>query len=230
MSLDYYLTMAKNSKGLALVDLINKATSSQLVTFKQILHLESVQNLKGSHPKALNLLQLFTYGNVSDYNITHHDELSPIQLRNLKILTLLTNIDKISQFDVLKSAIQVANDSELEDLLIEMIERNLISGRLDQKLRTLNCSYKYPRDQLNNNTSEIFIKWIKNIESVIEEIDLIIRKDDEHTGQRAAEQLYYDNLVNEAMEKLSKVSESEMTMGSGSMFRRNERKRDRERK
>ena len=231
--MDYHLALAKNARGLALCDIINKLLSSNIVRFKQILDLESVQQLRESHPKYFNLLQLFTFKTWRDYNTEEYPDLSPIQARNLKILTLLTAIDKNSKFDTLKAAINVSNDAELEDLLIEMLERDLITGKLNQKQRELNCTFKYPRDNLNPPSASIAAlkQWVSQIDSVTNEIDLIIKQEEDKINLKLSETAAYDLQVKEAMEKISKLPESEQMMGSSSsMFKRNERKRERERK
>ena len=234
--MEYYLTLAKNSKGLALVDTIHKLLSAQnIINFKPMLDLQACQSLKDSNPPVFKLLQLFTFGNLGDYT-SEYPELNSNQMRNLKILTLLSIISKTSSFDDMKAAIKADNDMELEDLLIEMLERHLIDGTINQQQRALTCYYKHPRATSNEtqaveNLTKRLNQWVKNIDSITQEIDLLIQKEDERLQLQDQENQTYELLVKEAMEKAAQMMELEGTMGSSSnLMKRNERKREREKK
>ena len=157
MDLEQFCILASSQKGLACSALVQQALSSRKIfVFGELLALPSVNELKSSeHAKCFNTLELFAYGKVRDYignhSIAHlmlitfaysedeasYLELSEIQMRKLKQVTLLSLAAECSQlsYDYIMRELFVDDLRVLEDIIIDSIYTGLIQAKLDQRNR-----------------------------------------------------------------------------------------------
>lgn len=151
--IEQYLLLAKNARGLALVDLIAKCTAEPgLYIFGEILGLPGVQELQHSeHSSVYELLQLYAYGTWQDYKAHSgkYPPLSDAQQRKLKLLSLVSAADgaRTLSYDALLAAAELPSVRALEDALItDCFYGGLLKGRLDQRNRCLHVEEAFARD------------------------------------------------------------------------------------
>ncbi|KAM7536001.1 hypothetical protein Aperf_G00000097038 [Anoplocephala perfoliata] len=103
--------------------------------------LRDIDSIKALAPNSQlnNLLNLFCYGVYGDHKKASIPALSDLQLRKLRLLTILSACEYhhcIFYDDLLKS-LELTSLRELEDLIIELIYADAIVGKLDQQHRIL---------------------------------------------------------------------------------------------
>lgn len=150
---EQFLLLAKNARGLALADLIGKATAEPgLFTFGELISLPATQELQHSeHSAAYNLLQLFAYGTWQEYRAApaKYPPLSEAQQRKLKLLSLVSAADgrRTLGYDTLMATAELPSVRALEDALItDCFYGGLLKGKLDQANRCLHVEEAFCRD------------------------------------------------------------------------------------
>lgn len=181
MSLENYVLsgqqMASEEDAVRLVKEI--VEHPQLFVFGELFEVPVIRALKESATGSpwYNLLELFAYGKLSDYNEQTMPPLSEEmtkKLRMLTIVTLGTNKGKKIAYSVLSEELKLANLRELEDLIIEAVYSNLIRGKLDQKALCLEIEWTLARDVRVERFDEIgnvINSWISNCENILSNID-----------------------------------------------------------
>lgn len=108
--------------------------------------------------KTQNTLNLFSYGNITDYE-SDRSKFLPLsdkhlrQLKRLSILTVLENIQTIEvPYSTLQQASQTEDEVQLEQDMCHLIASSVVSGKLSQrkKLFMLRAIHR-PRDVMNGN-------------------------------------------------------------------------------
>ena len=129
-ALERFRIMSKSHKGEALVAMIKRAMASpQIFVFGEILTLPNIIELKnGNHAPLYELLNIFAYGRLSDYDPKIHPELDAASVRKLQCLTLvsLANENKSISYDLLFKELKFESVRDLEDLIIDSIYYGLI--------------------------------------------------------------------------------------------------------
>ena len=177
--LERFRIMSKSHKGEALVAMIKQAlTSPQIFVYGEILSLPNIVDLKsGNHASLYQLLNVFAYGRLSDYDSSKHPQLEPAAYRKLQCLTLvsLANETKSISYDQLFTELKISNVRELEDLIIDAIYYGLIKGKMDQKNRILLVQSAVSRDikgeEEMTNMVDVLTKWSENCQSVLGSVE-----------------------------------------------------------
>ena len=153
----------------------------QVFVFGELLDEPIVQSLKQStesnSAKWYNLLELFAYGKLSDYNEQLMPTLTDSMIKKLRLLTIITltnNKSKKIPYSVLSEELKVDNLRDLEDLIIEAIYANLIKAKLDQKAICLEIESTLARDvklERIDDISNVLTNWITNCENILTNIE-----------------------------------------------------------
>lgn len=149
----------------------------QIFVFGQLFELKSIQSLKESSSKWFNLLELFAYGKLSDYNDQTMPPLNDQQIKKLRLLTIVTLATSKSKkipYSVLIEELKVNNLRDLEDLIIEAIYSNLIKGKLDQSNSCIEIESTMARDVRADKLDgivDVLSNWISNCENILTNID-----------------------------------------------------------
>lgn len=164
----------------AVVSLVKEVIEHpQIYVFGELLELANVRALKQS-PNATqwyNLLELFAYGKLSDYNEHTMPALTDLMIKKLRILTIVTlatNKTKKVAYSVLSDELKVSHLRDLEDLIIEAIYSNLIKGKLDQKAICLEVESTLARDvkvERIDDISSVLANWITNCDNILNNIE-----------------------------------------------------------
>lgn len=150
--LEQFVLLGKTAKSAAAVGLIKQVLAAPGVyVFGELLDLPNIQDLKvGEHSGYYELLNLFAFGTYKDWkqNQANLPELTPVQLQKLRHLTIvsLATKSKVIPYSVLLEELDISNLRTLEDLIIESIYTDIISGKLDQSERQLEVDYAIGRD------------------------------------------------------------------------------------
>ncbi|GAA6061965.1 hypothetical protein JCM10212_005209 [Sporobolomyces blumeae] len=138
--LEPFTLLAKSARGAGAANLVQQAISAPGVyVFSELLHLPGIKELATNqqHAQHYRLLELFAYGTWADYTAKRDafPALKPEQETKLKQLTILSLASEARNltYSTLLTSLDVDSVPVLEDLLIESIYANIISGRLDQK-------------------------------------------------------------------------------------------------
>ncbi|XP_067137111.1 COP9 signalosome complex subunit 7b [Centruroides vittatus] len=182
--LEQYLMLAK-LKGSSAVELIRQVLEApSIYVFGELLDLPSIQELKGGPDDAYyQLLNLFAYGTYSNYleNAAHLPPLTPsmvAKLRHLTIVSLATK-SKCIPYSTLLKELDLKNLRELEDLIIEVIYADVVSGKLDQKNNQLEIDYTIGRDIRADDIDSVVAvlqEWCDGCEMVLSNIETQITK------------------------------------------------------
>lgn len=175
---EQFMLLAKNAKGLALVDLVTRATAEPgLFTFGEILSLPAVQQLQDDQRVAANdLLELFAYGTWEDYRASpagKYPVLSEAQAHKLKLLSVVSAADGVRTlaYDDLLRRLELPSVRALEDLLIaDCLYGGLLRGKLDQLNKCLLVEGAFCRDVRPDQVSEVagaLGEWLDAANSVL---------------------------------------------------------------
>jgi len=149
---EFVIEALKKMEDVSLVIVIKEALNcvdssvfAKLLECPNVIALETTQ-----HAPYLRLLRLFSRGTYLDYleNKKYLPQLSEPQIKKLQYLTIVTlaNKMKIISYDVLLKELNIDNVKDLENLIIEAIHLNLISGELNQKDNCLEVNWTVSRD------------------------------------------------------------------------------------
>lgn len=178
---EQYLLLAKNAKGLALVDLINKATAEPgVLSFGELLSLPATQELRaGEHQQMYSLLELFAYGTWDDYTARSgkYPALGDKQKLKLKVLTIVTmaNQRRTIPYDNLLSRLALQGVRELEDLIIgHCFYTGTLRGKLDQRSRCLHVEDAFCRDVRPEDLPHVIASlggWLQNATALLGDME-----------------------------------------------------------
>ena len=178
-----YLNLAKEYSGTTLIALIKKLLNDpDIFVFGEFIDLPSVrdfsnpQNSDGS--KTFSLLELFAFGNWITYsnNKEKYGELTNIQQKKLKQLTIVTLASKNKQipYNLLMQELEINSVREMEDLVLDTFYQELVGGKLDQSNKLIHIDKIKGRDiRLNdlhsmNEKLHIWLKKSEDLEKVIQ--------------------------------------------------------------
>jgi COP9 signalosome complex subunit 7 len=124
-----------------------------LYFYGQLFHQPAVQAMKDKPATAalFEVLRLFTYGvytNLGELSPEARELVTPNMIAKLRRLTLVTlaHSSRRLGYDALFKALDINDGRELEDLIIDTITEGLLSGRMDQRNRTVEVAYAVSRD------------------------------------------------------------------------------------
>ncbi|XP_013407470.1 COP9 signalosome complex subunit 7b-like [Lingula anatina] len=178
--LEQFVLLAKSAKGAAAVELVKQALEAPGVyVFGELLAMPHIQELaEGPHAAYFNLLNLFAFGTVKDYeeNKATLPELTNASLTKLRHLTLvaLATKSKVIPYSTLLTELNMKNLRELEDLIIEVIYADIVRGKLDQKNQQLEVDYAIGRDIREEQVTEmvnVLQEWCDSCDIVLKGID-----------------------------------------------------------
>lgn len=205
-ALEQFILLSKTAKGAAAAELIRQSLEAPGVyVFGELLDMPNIKELaSGPHSNYYNLLNLFAYGNFSEYK-AHRDQLPELsvaqlsKLRHLTIISLATR-NKCLPYSLLLTELDISNLRELEDLIIEAIYSDLIHGKLDQKRQQLEVEFSIGRDIRPENISEIsrvLDEWCCGCDALLKNIETQIAKANTNREKRiSTEQAIEQEVVN----------------------------------
>ncbi|GAA5976108.1 hypothetical protein JCM21900_006779 [Sporobolomyces salmonicolor] len=151
--LEPYTLLAKSARGAGAANLVRQAVAAPGVyVFSELLELPSIDDLANheQHAAHYRLLELFAYGTWADYTAKRESfpALKPEEETKLKHLTVLSLASecRVIPYATLLSTLDLPSVPALEDLLIEAIYANILTGRLDQKESRLQVVSSLGRD------------------------------------------------------------------------------------
>lgn len=181
MSLDNYIQSVKQMTNEdEIVGLIKDVIENQQIfVFGELLEQPNIASLKQSAAVAwFNLLELFAFGKLSDYNEKTMPVLTDLMIKKLRLLTIVTlassNRSKKISYSVLSEELKISNLRDLEDLIIEAIYTNLVRGKLDQKSVCLEVECTLARDvKLDriDDITNVLSSWITNCDNILTNLD-----------------------------------------------------------
>ncbi|XP_066565904.1 COP9 signalosome complex subunit 7b isoform X5 [Amia ocellicauda] len=137
--LEQFILLAKNTKGPALIALINQLLEAPGVyVFGEFLNLSCVEELsKGPNQGYFQLLNLFAYGSYVDYTANKDtlpvlSDAQKIKLKHLTIVHLAEKMQQCIPYSVLMRDLEMPTVRALEDLIIDAVYTDVIRGKLDQ--------------------------------------------------------------------------------------------------
>ncbi|KAJ1339901.1 hypothetical protein BSLG_005436 [Batrachochytrium salamandrivorans] len=210
--LEPLLLLAKGAREAACAKLIQDAISTPgLYVFGELLDMPNIQDLANSdqYKQYHSLLNIFTYGTVQDYrdNQAQLPSISPQQFNKLQHLTLatLSSQSRILKYDQLLSTLEITSLRELEDLVIDAIYQNVISGKLDQKKQCLTVEYSMGRDVRPEQTASvlhILEDWLRTSEDILSRTDMTIQSIKDSALARQTDDLNYTQALEEVKSKV----------------------------
>eukprot|EP01025_Chloroclados_australasicus_P036543 TRINITY_DN3726_c0_g2_i11.p1 TRINITY_DN3726_c0_g2~~TRINITY_DN3726_c0_g2_i11.p1 ORF type:complete len:270 (-),score=24.12 TRINITY_DN3726_c0_g2_i11:325-1134(-) len=198
---DAYVSLAKSVRGVALIDLIQKALDDPgLYYFSELLDLPQVKELKtGENVQRMRILEMFAYGTWRDYKALEANlpKLTSAQIIKLKQLTVagLALENKILEYKVLSFELDINSGMrELEDFLIkDCIYKGIIKGKLDQRNACVHITHTVGRDVKREQLPQISAQlkeWLQTSDQVISGIEQCLqqlqKEKDNIQGQRQA--------------------------------------------
>ena len=143
--------LVKNFKGKELEKVIERILESELYITSEFLNCPSIQSLKSGNKyyDTLYLFSMLTYG---DYKKTSSKYL-PLNaklLNKLKCVSILeiAKEKKYLEYSFLKNALDIKNNFELEELLFNLISKELIIGKVNGKNECVTILAVKPRCNL----------------------------------------------------------------------------------
>ncbi|KAI8930193.1 hypothetical protein BC831DRAFT_440816 [Entophlyctis helioformis] len=211
--LEPFLLLAKSARGAACAKLIQDALAAPGVfVFGELLDLPAVHELAKSeqHAKYFRLLEVFAYGTLQDYkdNASTLPPLNPLQLKKLQHLTMVTlsSKNRILLYDDLLHALDIPNVRELEDIIIDAIYQNILTGKLDQKKKCVVVEYAMGRDVKQEQTGEILAvlrQWLRTTEDILSHTDSKVQTLSDSIMARNTHQEQYAIQLEQAMAQVS---------------------------
>jgi len=174
--LQHFVVQALQSEGDGLVEVIKQALDCvDTFVFAELLECPNVIALKTTpHAPYLHALRMFSQGTYLNYldKKEYLPELSEPQEKKLKYLTIVTLANRMKRipYDVLLKELDVDNVRDLEDLIIEAIYSNVISGELNQQSDCLEVDWTVGRDVGSidiDNMIDTLQQWCDSCENVL---------------------------------------------------------------
>jgi len=174
--LQQFVVQAQKLEGDSLVEVIKQALDCvDTFVFAELLECPNVIALETTpHAPYLHALRMFSQGTYLDYldKKEYLPELSEPQMKKLQYLTIVTLANKMKRipYDVLLKELDVDNVRDLEDLIIEAIYSNVVSGELDQQSDYLEVDWTVGRDVGSNdidNMIDTLQQWCDSCENVL---------------------------------------------------------------
>eukprot|EP00041_Stephanoeca_diplocostata_P010765 m.172423 g.172423 ORF g.172423 m.172423 type:complete len:205 (-) comp18286_c0_seq7:302-916(-) len=156
---------------------------------------------------SLRMLQIFAYGTYSDYkNLSGAPVLKPEQLHKLKLLSLVSmaHKSKVITYDALMTSLDIGSLRELEDLIIDAMYKELISGKMNPKLGVVNIDVAFGRDLRPGQLTEmisLFDSWADNCAQLLSHISTEM----DHANASKAASVQHESAVQHQIEEAKKM-------------------------
>lgn len=174
--LQQFVVKAQKAEGQELVEVIKQALDrDDTFVFAELLECSNVVALETTpYAPYLHALRMFSQGTYLDYlnKKEHLPELSISQKKKLQYLTIVTLANKMKRipYDVLLKELNVNNVRDLEDLIIEALYSDVVTGELDQQSGYLEVDWTVGRDVGPNDVDtmiDTLQQWCDSCESVL---------------------------------------------------------------
>ena len=146
--------LAKNFKGKELEKVIERILDSELYITSEFLNCPNIQALKTGGNKYYETLYLFSMLTYSDYkkSPSKYLPLNPKLLNKLKCVSILelAKEKKYLEYSYLKNSFDIKTNFELEELLFNLISRELINGKVNSKNENVSILSVKPRCNLTD--------------------------------------------------------------------------------
>ena len=146
--------LIKNFKGKELEKVIERILDSDLYITSEFLNCPNIQALKAGGNKYYDTLYLFSMLTYSDYKKSPEKylKLNPKLLNKLKCVSILelAKEKKYLEYSYLKNAFDIKTNFELEELLFNLISRELIAGKINSQKESISILTVKPRCNLTD--------------------------------------------------------------------------------
>ena len=163
-----FLELIKNFKGKELEKVIERILESDLYITSEFLNCPNIQALKSGN-KYYDTLYLFSMLTYADYKKSSAKYLPLNQklLNKLKCVSILelAKEKKYLEYSYLKNSFDIKTNFELEELLFNLISRELINGKVNSKNEYVSILSVKPRCNLTDmkKAEELIDKLINNL-------------------------------------------------------------------
>ena len=160
--------LVKNFKGKELEKVIERILESELYITSEFLKCPNVQSLKSGNAyyDTLFLFSMLTY---EDYkkSSSKYLPLNPKLLNKLKCVSILeiAKGKKYLEYSYLKNSLDIKTNYELEELLFNLISKELINGKVNAKKESLTILSVKPRCNLTDlkSAEKLIDKLVHNL-------------------------------------------------------------------
>ncbi|ODN81553.1 hypothetical protein L202_01971 [Cryptococcus amylolentus CBS 6039] len=207
-ALEPFLILVRSTKGAAAAKVILDATAAPGVyVFGELLDAPNVQQLAAepSFEGHIELLRLFAYGTLSDYekNKSSFPELKEAHLHKLKQLTLvaLALQHRSLSYDHISSALQLESIRQVEDTVIDTIYAGLLTGKLHHDQKVLHIDSVSGRDVRPKDLEQLqqgLANWCQTAQTLLSALDNQINTLRTASANEASHNLAYKIHRNEA--------------------------------
>jgi len=220
--LQQFVVLAEKLEGQDLVEIIKQALDcNDTFVFAELLECPNVIALETtSYAPYLHALRIFSQGTYLEYlnKKEHLPKLSILQEKKLQYLTIVTLANKMKRipYDVLLKELNVTNVRDLEDLIIEAIYSDVVTGELDQESGYLEVDWTVGRDVGPSDVDtmiETLQQWCDSCENVLSTVQARI-VDANHTKQEVLKhRLDIDNEVTNVKKAIrTQIQDEEMSV------------------
>ena len=160
--------LVKNFKGKELEKVIERILESDLYITSEFLNCPNIKALNSGN-KYYDTLYLFSMLTYSDYkrNTGKYLPLNPKLLNKLKCVSILelAKEKKYLEYSYLKNSFDIRTNFELEELLFNLISRELINGKVNSKNENVSILSVKPRCNLTDikKAEQLIDKLINNL-------------------------------------------------------------------
>ena len=168
-----FLELIKNFKGKELEKVIERILESDLYITSEFLNCPNIQALKSGN-KYYDTLYLFSMLTYADYKKSSAKYLPLNQklLNKLKCVSILelAKEKKYLEYTYLKNSFDIKSNFELEELLFNLISRELINGKVNSKNEYVSILSVKPRCNLTDmkKAEELIDRLINNLNDASE--------------------------------------------------------------
>ena len=146
--------LVKNFKGKELEKVIERIIDSELYITSEFLNCPNIQALKTGGNKYYDTLYLFSMLTYSDYKKSpaKYLPLNPKLLNKLKCVSILelAKEKKYLEYSYLKNLFDIKTNFELEELLFNLISKELVSGKINAQNESVSILTVKPRCNLTD--------------------------------------------------------------------------------
>ena len=160
--------LVKNFKGKELEKVIERILESDLYITSEFLNCPNIKALNSGN-KYYDTLYLFSMLTYSDYkrNTGKYLPLNPKLLNKLKCVSILelAKEKKYLEYSYLKNSFEIKTNFEIEELLFNLISKELINGKVNSKNESVSILSVKPRCNLTNmkKAEELIDRLINNL-------------------------------------------------------------------
>lgn len=182
---EQFKILARTTSGRATAAILDKVMNHKhIFVFAEILELDRVQELRGSPLEGnLRALEIMAHGEFADYEAEQASlpPFSDVQKRKLRMLTLvsLASRCKTLKYDVVRAALRMKSDREVEDVFIESMYAGLLKARLYHRERQGIVQWVMARDLKDEDLASIASrlgKWCDNANDLMDTLKKAIKE------------------------------------------------------